>query len=201
MKQSIRPGLFVLIAFLSPCFAQETPEQIVQRLASLGEGVHEVKYEEGRRLKSLKVVGQERISTVLGVEKGLQTAQKRATLKANAAFVEWMKSHVSSISSLSDEEIVTLEGDGQAVKEQGKSSETKRQEIATKAEGLVRGLTLVGKDQQTERLTLVFSWSAEKAALAANAAKINSKETDTGEVDPRSKVVPKKTVVSPDFDR
>jgi hypothetical protein len=201
MNARVLLSLFVLIPFFSPCFAQETPEQIVQRLASLGEGVHEVKTENGKRLKSLKIVGQERISSVLGATKGLQTAQKKATLKANAVFVEWMKNHVSSISSSADETIVTLEGDGQGVKEQGKSSETIRQEIVTKAEGLVRGLTLIAKDQQAELLTLVFSWSPEKAALAADASKVNSREPGAGEGAPRSRAVPKKTVVSPDFDR
>ncbi len=196
------PFLFSLAfaSILNPSFAQETPEQIVQRITSLGEGVHEVKTEAGC-LRSLKVVGQERISTVLGASKGIQTAQKRATLKANAAFVEWMKSNVSSISSSSDETIVTLEGDGKGIKEQGKASETTRQEIATKAQGLVRGLTLVAKDQQAETLTLVFSWSPEKAALAADASAANSSRSGSGGQAPLTREVPRKTVVSPDFDR
>ena len=97
--------------------AQESPEQIVKRLADLGEGVHEVKAE-GGNLKSIKIVGQERISTVLGETKGLITAQKRATLKANAAFVEWMKTHVSSISLAGEETIVTMAGEGQSLNEQ-----------------------------------------------------------------------------------
>lgn len=200
MKKFLIPASLALAALLSPSLAQETPEQIVQRIAALGEGVHDVEAEAGR-LKFLRVAGQERISTVLGASKGLQTAQKRATLKANAAFVEWMKKHVKSISSVSDETIVTLEGDGKDIKEQGKSSETTRQEIATKAEGLVRGLTLVGKEQQSETLTLVFNWSPKKAALAADASAANSKGSGSDGRSTLSKDVPRKTVVSPDFDR
>lgn len=180
--------------------AQETPEQIVKRLVDLGEGVQEVK-SEGGKLKSLKVVGQERISTVLGGAKGVQTAQKRATLKANAAFIEWIKNNVISISSLDDEMIVTMAGDGQNISEQGKSSETTRQQIATAAEGLVRGLTLVAKDQNpdSKMLTLIFSWSPEKAALAAEAQNANENPVPATTTIPESKEIPRKTVVSPDF--
>lgn len=185
--------------------AQETPEQIVKRLADLGPGVHEVKAENGR-LKSLKVVGQDRISTVLGAAKGLQTAQKRATLKANAAFVEWMKNNVASVSAMGDESIVTLkgekEGDKESLTEQAKSVETTTEGIAQAATGLVRGLTLVAKDQTADTLTLVYSWSPEKANLAKAAQKDNESDqpyagTPAAPVD---KAVPSKTVVSPDFD-
>jgi hypothetical protein len=189
---------------LTPSIAQESPEQVVKRLADLGEGVHEVKTE-GSKLKSLKVVGQERISTVLGEAKGLQTAQKRATLKANAAFVDWMKRHATSIASMNDEIIITMIGDGQSVVEQGKSSESNRQEIVTKAEGLVRGLTLVAKDQNpdTKMMTLVFSWSLEQASLAHQATGANNTPHSIAPAsqDPAPKDIARKTTVSPDFDK
>lgn len=154
--------------------AQETPEQVVKRLAELGPGVQEIKVENGR-LKSLKVVAQERISTVMGATKGLQTAQKRASLKANAVFIEWMKSNVVSVTASNDETIVTIQGDGQNVAEQGKASETTKEAIVQQAAGLVRGLTLVAKDQKEDTLTLIYSWSPEKAALAKVAQKENAK--------------------------
>jgi hypothetical protein len=194
----------VLAAFMTlPLAAQESPEEVVKRLAELGEGVHEVKAENGR-LRSLKIVGQERISTVLGPEKGLMTAQKRASMKANAAFVEWMGSNVSSISTSGEETVVVVTGDGQGVTEQGKSSETTRREIVTKAEGLVRGLSLVGKDQDPDSklLTLVFSWSPERAALSDEARTANREPSrpipSQPAVDGGS--IPRKTIVSPDFD-
>ncbi len=193
-----------MVIFLARLAAQESPEQIVKRLTELGEGVHEVKTE-GGKLKSLKVVGQDRISTVLGEAKGLQTAQKRATLKANAAFVDWMKMNVISISSVGDETIVTMAGDGQNVSEQGKASETTRQQIVTMAEGLVRGLALVAKDQNpdTKMMTLIFSWSPEKAALANEAKRANNKPSSVvpSTPAPDSKDIPRKTVVSPEFSK
>jgi hypothetical protein len=201
-KHQIFLPLFFCFVTLSD--AQETPEQIVKRLADLGPGVHEVKAENGR-LKSLKVVGQDRISTVLGAAKGLQTAQKRATLKANAAFIEWMKSNVASVSATGDETIVTLQGDGENVTEQAKSVETTTEGIAQAATGLVRGLTLVAKDQTADTLTLVYSWSQEKANLAKAAQNDNESDqpsaaTPAAPAAPVDKAVPSKTVVSPDFD-
>lgn len=196
------PILSIIIASLSLSSlrsqAQETPEEIVKRLAELGPGVHEIKVENGR-LKSLKVVGQDRISTVLGAAKGLPTAQKRASMKANAAFVEWMKNHVASISVTNDETIVTMQGDGKNVTEQGKSSEQTKEIITQKAEGLVRGLTLVAKDQKEDNLTLVYSWSPERAALAKDAQEQNQNPGTA--TSPANKKIPSKTVVSPDFDK
>ena len=198
--------IYQLLVIVSPLLcgnstAQETPEQIVKRIAELGTGVHEVKSENGQ-LKSLKVVGQDRISTVLGAAKGLQTAQKRATLKANAAFIEWMKSNVTSVSALEDETIVTLAGDGENVTEQGKATETNKEAVVQAATGFVRGLTLVAKDQTTDTLTLVYSWSPEKANLAKVAQKDNQSDqpSATTPAAPVDKSVPSKTVVSPDFD-
>jgi len=194
----------ILTAFMPlPLTAQESPEEVVKRLVQLGEGVHEVKAENGR-LRSLKIVGQERISTVLGPEKGLMTAQKRASMKANAAFVEWMGSNVSSISTSGEETIVVVTGDGQGITEQGKSSETTRREIVTKAQGLVRGLSLVGKDQDPESklLTLVFSWTPERAALSEESRAANREPSRTIPARPAEDggSIPRKTVVSPDFD-
>lgn len=205
MTKTVMPVIVAALSFCSMVsHAQETPEQIVKRLADLGPGVQEIKVENGR-LKSLKVVSQERISTVLGAAKGLQTAQKRATLKANSVFIEWMKSNVVSVSATNDETIVTLQGDGQNVTEQGKASETTKEAIVQQAAGLVRGLTLVAKDQTKDTLTLVYSWSPEKAALAKVAQKENESEGSSPETPvpsaPSDKTIPSKTVVAPDFDQ
>lgn len=191
----------LFFCFVTLTDAQETPEQIVKRLADLGPGVHEVKAENGR-LKSLKVVGQDRISTVLGAAKGLQTAQKRASLKANAAFIEWTKNNVASVSGTGDETIITLQGDGANVSEQGKATETTREGVTQAATGLVRGLTLVAKDQTADTLTLVYSWSSEKANLAKAAQNDNESDQPSAATPaaPVDKAVPSKTVVSPDFD-
>lgn len=201
LNKTIHFVVAAIICCVAVAQAQETPEQVVKRLAELGTGVHEVKVENGQ-LKSLKVVGQDRISTVLGAAKGLQTAQKRASLKANAAFIEWMKSNVTSISALGDETIITMKGDGENLTEEGKTGETTSEGIVQAATGLVRGLTLVAKDQTADKLTLVYSWSPQKANLAKEAQKENQSDEPSKEnaAAPKDKAVPSKTVVSPDFD-
>ena len=204
--------LFCIVVSFANLVAQETPEQAVQRMAALGEGVQDLKVEEGK-LKSLKVVGQDRISSVLGTSKGLLTAQKRAKMKANAAFVEWMKNNVKTIQSSADESIVTLQGesqqgagekgDSEKLTEQGKSVETDKQEIATQAQGMVQGLELVGKhvDPETKTLTLVYAWSAARAKAAQEAGE-GERDADSNAKPGAKKPdapVKKKTTVSPNF--
>ena len=166
-----RPFILLALSLLPlSATAQEAPDQVLQRLAAMGQGVHDVKSEKGR-LKSLKVVGQAPISTVLGVAHGLQTAQTKASLKARAAFVEWMASHVTYISQTSNETVAILEGNGNARTEQEKSTSSVKETVIQQATGLVKGLVLVGKDQDPESgiLTLVYTWSPERAALAGEA--------------------------------
>jgi len=186
----------------------ETSEQIVKRLADLGPGVHEAKTEANGKLKSVKVVGQARISTVLGKTKGLETAQQRAKASAQQSFIEWIKLNVKSISVSGDETIITLEGDGNTVKEQGKGSEKATNDVTTEAAGIIRGLALVGKhvDADGGNVTLVYAWSPARAAQAAEAAAINADDRPAG-VDgakpgskPGESPVKTKTTASPDFD-
>lgn len=184
---------------IATSIAQESNSDIVARLAALGDGVHEIKKNDDGTLKSLKVVGSSRISTVLGKAKGLQRAQKKASMKANAAFVEWIKSEVTSISEESDETILTLQGDGENVKEQGKATEMSKEVIAKKAQGLVRGLTLVAKDQTEDMMTLVYLWSPKKANMAKAAGKANQSDKPDHTTPNTGKVTPKR-VVSPGFD-
>jgi hypothetical protein len=112
---------------------------------------------------------------------------------------------VSSISSVEDETIVSMIGDGQNISEQGKSSEITKQSIATQAEGLVRGLTLIAKDQNpdTRLMSLIFSWSPEKAALTGQAKNANDRPSSgvsSSPAKPASKNITRKTTISPDFD-
>jgi len=186
----------------------ETPEQIVQRLAELGPGVHEAKTEANGRLKSVKVVGHARISTVLGKAKGMEIAQQRAKASAQQAFIEWLKSNVKSISVSGDETIITLEGDGNGRKEQGKGNEKTSNDITAESAGIIRGLSLVGKhvDAAGEMLTLVYAWSPARAAQAAEAAATNADDRPAGAdgskpgAKPEDSPVKTKTTVSPDFD-
>jgi len=187
----------------------ETPEQIVKRLADLGPGVHEAKTETNGTLKSVKVVGQARISTVLGKAKGMEIAQQRAKASAQQAYIEWLKLNAKSVSVHNDESIITLEGEGNAQKEQGKASEKHTNDFATEAAGIIRGLALVGKHVDAEglNLTLVYVWSPARAAQAAQAAATNSEDRPTGtdgskpSSKPADSPVKTKTTVAPDFDR
>ena len=210
MKIKYTPKLFLCL-FLSAvplAPAQESPEEAVSRMAQMGAGVHDVKKDETGALQSLKVVGQERISKALGPAKGMMLAQKRASLKANAEFVEWMEKNVTSVTTTDDQTILTVSGDGENVTEQGKSEEKTSEKITQVAQGLVKGLKLVGKDQDPETglLTLVYSWSVSGAALANEAKQANNRPAespttkDQGKGGKTSGEIQKKTVVSPDFD-
>ena len=187
----------------------ETPEQIVQRIAELGPGVHEVKTEANGKLKSVKVVGQARISSVLGKAKGMEIAQQRAKASAQQAYIEWLKTHVKSVSVSGDETIITLDGDGSGVKEQGKGSENTTNDITAKAAGIIRGLALVGKhvDADGGMLTLVYAWSPARAAEAKEAAAANSDDHAAAPAEaqpspkPSESPLKTKTTASPDFDR
>ena len=210
MKNSMRKtdkflALTIAMSLLIPglSVAQESQEEIVARLAFLGDGVHEVKKNENGTLRSLKVVGSSRISTVLGKAKGLQMAQRKATMKANQAFLEWFKSEVSAISTDNEETIVTLEGAGENLTEQGKATEKSRNDIAIKAQGLERGLSLVAKDQTEDTTTLIYLWSHKRANMAKGVERTNRSDKPAqskSNAKPSDVKITPKRVVSPDFD-
>ncbi|MEI7912744.1 MAG: hypothetical protein WCK77_24215 [Verrucomicrobiota bacterium] len=185
----------------------ETPEQIVQRIAELGPGVHEVKTENGH-LKSVKVVGQAVISTVLGKAKGLEIAQKRAKASAQQAYIEWFKANATSNSNDANEDITVLEGDGKGLKEQRKSSETHTDSLTVNTAAIIRGLALIGKHVDADgTLTLVYAWSSARAAEAKEAAAANSDDHAAAPAEaqpspkPSESPLKTKTTASPDFDR
>ena len=65
-------------------------EEQMDNLVKQGPGVHNIKKDDKGRVQSLVVVGQSRISTVLGAAKGKEVARKRAAQSANAVFVQWL---------------------------------------------------------------------------------------------------------------
>ena len=104
-----------------------TPEEAqIKKLADLGPGVHKIEKDASNKLQKCVIVGQSRMSTVLGTAKGLETARKRATLNARAEFVRWMKTSVKAVESREDEAVVYLQGDDAGLKESGKATEVKR---------------------------------------------------------------------------
>lgn len=144
-------------------------EKALSKIAQIGPGVHGIKKDHKGRITSCMVVGQARISTVLGKTKGLQTARQQARLAASAEFVKWLKEKVSVHSKSEEETILYLEGskdnDEEALKESGKAVEKNSEKMESISEGLVRGLQMlhveVNSDEKT--YTIVMGWSAETA--------------------------------------
>lgn len=141
--------------------------------AEMGAGVQVPKTENvnGKNvLKHCIIVGEARFSTALGVGKGLSIARRNAKLSAEAAFVSWMKTHVSSVSSYGDETVFELAGkDGDEVAETGSSSETSSQQINSAAEGAIRGMQKIGewRDPENKMLYVIFAWKPGFAEIAA----------------------------------
>lgn len=180
MKKQIVAAVIVGITGVFSVLAQEQAQQElssngVDSLAALGDGCHDIKKDNGR-LKSMKVVGSARIPTSLGTAKGLEIARQRAKLRAQQEFIEWIKTNVKGMRSSTDETVLQLESGSDGPTESGKSLETDKRNIATQAEGLVRGLTLLGKKQDSETLTLVFGWSSKNTDLARQAEAANDKQ-------------------------
>ena len=182
----------------------ESPE--IDNLVNLGAGVQEIKKENGQ-LKSLKVIGQARIPSSLGASAGLMFATKKAKSSAQQEYIEWIKSNVKSIHTSGTETIVSLEGGSNGPSESGKSNETDITSVTTQAEGLVRGLTLIGKkvDPSTQMLSMVFGWSVSNTDLTRQAEDANNR-TSAGTVQtpipsgggvPANTAVKAQTVVSP----
>ena len=200
--------LLCIVTFTFTCArAEESPEEIFKRLVEKGSGAQEPKKDSTGALQSLWIVGQAEISKVLGPAKGLMLAQKRASLVANAKFVEWMESNVTSVETLDDQSIVVKTGVDNKLSEQGKSDEKNTTQITQAVQGLVKGLKLVGKDQdpKTGVLTLVYSWSPAGAQLANEAKEANNRPPGT-QANPNQKPngqppgdIQKKTIISPDF--
>lgn len=145
-----------------------SPEEAIQNVAELGPGVHKVKVDNRNVFKSCVVVGQARISTVLGASKGMATARRNAKLKAESEFVSWLKTNTSSVRSFGDEVEFSLKGDGKETVETGKATETNIETITSSAQGAIRGLTLIGShtDAENKMLTLVYAWKPNYARIA-----------------------------------
>jgi hypothetical protein len=185
-------GLTLVAAFTFAAFTRaddsaapkdDAQAKELSRIVQLGQGVHKVKTDDKGRIKSCVVVGQSRISTVLGKAKGLETARQRAALAARAEFVKWLKEKVSVHETTDDEAILFLEGsegnDKDALKESGKAVEKTSKKMGSVAEGLVRGMQLLhtetsGKDKT---YTLVYGWE-RKTAQATKKVREDSKAPD-----------------------
>lgn len=144
-------------------------EKALSKIAQLGPGVHAIKKDAKGRITSCVIVGQARISTVLGKAKGLEIARERADLAASGQFIKWLKEKVSVHTKTEDETILFLEGseenDKEALKESGKAVEKTSKKMESISEGFVRGLQIlhVEINDKDKTYTLVKGWSAESA--------------------------------------
>jgi hypothetical protein len=199
--------LLTTIVLLTSAQAEQNPNYVshdtstgeIDSVVLLGPGVQEIKTNENGQLKSLKVVGQARIPSSLGAAAGVIFATKRAQQSAKQEYIEWIKSHVKSIHNSGTETIVSLEGgSNNGPTESGKSNETDTNSVTTQAEGLVRGLTLIGKkvDPSSQTLSLVYGWSVSNTDLTRQAEAANNR-TSGSATPSSSEGVPVNTRLTP----
>jgi hypothetical protein len=144
-------------------------EEAMSKFVKLGPGVHAIKKDKKGRIVSCVVVGQARISTVLGKGKGLELARDKANLAASAEFVKWLKEEVTVYQSADEESVTLIEGtegtNEDAVKESGKAVERQSKKMESLAKSLVRGLQILHKDVDGDGKTysVVKGWKAVTA--------------------------------------
>ena len=166
-------GMFLLGGQSS--FGQEvedeapSKEEEMAELAALGPGVHHILKDKEGNITSCMVVGQARISTVLGKAKGLEIARDKANLACSTEFIKWLKEEVTFFQSNEDETIFLMEGsegdDDESLSETGKSIDKNSRKSGSISKGLVRGLQIIHKDVDSdgETYTVIKGWSARTA--------------------------------------
>jgi hypothetical protein len=174
MKMSICLMINFILSFSLITCAQDSDsgkdqpsiEDQLHLLVELGPGVHEIQVGEGGQIESFIVVGQARVSTVLGKAKGLEVARNKANLDCSAQLVKWLREEVRIQESSEEETIVLLQGEdnknGEAAvtTESGKASESTRKRIDSISVGIVRSLQFLHKevDADGKTLTVVKGW-------------------------------------------
>ena len=151
-------------------------EEQMDNLVKQGPGVHNIKKDSKGRVQSLVVVGQARISTVLGAAKGKEMARKKAEQSAKAQFVKWVGDSVEVHENQDNEATLFVQGDQgndkEALSEAGKAVEKSSDTYKSVSEGLVRGLQLLHSDLNAEdkEYTVVYGWSFGNAKAAKHVA-------------------------------
>jgi ABC-type cobalt transport system substrate-binding protein len=141
-----------------------------------GPGIHNIKKDDKGRVQSLILVGQSRISTVLGATKGKEVARKRAEQSAKATFIKWLGEAVVVCENSENETTMFLQGeegkDKEALSEAGKAVEKNSDTYKSVASGLIRGLTLLHSDLNAEdkEYSVIYGWSLANAKSAKHTA-------------------------------
>ena len=153
----------------------DSVEAQMDNLVKLGAGVHNIKKDSKGRVQSVILVGQSRVSTVLGTAEGKQRARQRAEQSAKAQFVKWFGDNVDFRTNSDNETTIFLQGeegnDKDAQSEAGKKVEKDSDSYKSVAAGLVRGLQLLHNDVNPEDkvYTIVYGWSLANAKAAKDA--------------------------------
>lgn len=154
----------------------DLPQRIASIIA-LGPGVHELQTDGKGRITSLVVVGQARISTVLGKAKGLETARTKANLDCSSQFVKWLKEDVTIYESSNEESVILMTGsegeEADSLKEYGKAIEKTTKKMESLSSGIVRGLELIHKevDAEGKTLTVVKGWHVDTSEATKRISK------------------------------
>ena len=172
----------------SPAWTDEAEEKFFSSMVNVGPGVHAIKTDDKGRITSCVVVGQSRISTVLGKSKGLELARQKARLDANGQFTKWLGEKTSIHEKDSGETVLFLEGsegnDKDAMSESGKSVEKTSKNIESTAQAQLRGMQMLHVDQNgaEKTITIVMGWDAKtaKAIRGARAANEDAPANKSG---------------------
>jgi hypothetical protein len=148
---------------------EKESENPIKELVELGPGVHKVKFNEDKSIKSLVVVGQGEIKGVLTQARRTMMARKAAEQNAKATLTQWMKENVMVVETSSSETVITTEDNGKELVEQGKAVDKTANFYASVAEAALSGLVVIGMDQNADEkiTTVVYAWKPELSDAAA----------------------------------
>jgi hypothetical protein len=144
----------------------------MSRYANGAPGVANVEKDEHGELQYLIVVGQARISTVLGKGKGLEIAKQRAAAAAKGAFLQWLKENAKLYERSEDGTInirvVEKEDAKKKDTEVSKGVEVTERKFESAAQGLIRAMQSVHGEVtdkgETWAVVMVFDAADAKAA-------------------------------------
>ncbi len=169
----MRSFLLVVIFLCANAFLKgQTAGYDWGKVTDLGPGVQNIRLDERGKVKSLVVVGEARISTVLGMAKGKRVATQRARMNAKAELVKFLRERVVSVEQDQEETIIQLKGDGKSVTEEGKSVEHTLTKVERVAEGMIRGMITIHikvtepAADGSQMLRVILGWSAKSNKVA-----------------------------------
>jgi hypothetical protein len=184
---------------------------VKDRYKALPLGVSVVQKDKKGKIISLVVSGRARVTTVLGVEQGIELAEVKADLDCDARFIAWMNKSNVRISVEGNREFLVVTEEGE---DSGKSADKTTVEQKREAQGIVRGLQVLYSetDGDTKFHTTVkgLNFATQKAIqeaediISGEESEKNSKssakkgkKTNTTKKD-SSKKIPSSSSLAPD---